>query len=162
MSQQAREDKCCTTCAFVWSGGAFWTPNPTPTQPPCPKRSRGASRSKDVVKLGEDELHCLVLVNHIHRHVAVVPLRAHQGRPKHNANVLCGHPVGVRVLQHTAGSDREKDVQFKMTSVISAKIKIRQMLLREGFWIWARKLWGWQCQSGHHFDPDRNMSETLG
>lgn len=61
----------------------------------CPKRSRGASCSKDVVKLVQDELHCLVLVNHIHCHVAIVPLRAHQRRAEHDADVLGGHSVGV-------------------------------------------------------------------
>ncbi len=69
--------------------------------PLCPKRSRRASCSKDVVKLGEDELYCLVLVNHIYRHVAIVPLRAHQGRPKHDADVLGGHSVDFWTLQHS-------------------------------------------------------------
>lgn len=48
-----------------------------------------------MVKLAEDELHRLVLVDHIHRHVAIVPLRAHQGRPEHDADVLGGHSVVV-------------------------------------------------------------------
>lgn len=61
----------------------------------CPQRSTGAFCSKDVVKLVEDELHRLVLVYHIDRHVAIVPLRPHQRRPKHDANVLGGHSVGV-------------------------------------------------------------------
>ena len=43
----------------------------------------------------EYELHGLVLVNHVDRHVAVVSLRAHEGRPEHYADVLGGHPVGV-------------------------------------------------------------------
>lgn len=69
--------------------------NPPPPFVPHQERSRGASRSEDVVELAEDELHRLVLVNHIHRHVAVVPLWAHQGRPEHDGDVLGGHPVGV-------------------------------------------------------------------
>lgn len=59
------------------------------------KRSREASRSEDVVRLVEDELHRLVLVNHVHCHVAIIPLRAHQRRPEHDADVLGGHSVGV-------------------------------------------------------------------
>lgn len=58
-------------------------------------RSRKAPRSKDVVELAEDELHRLVLVNHVHRHVAVVPLWAHQRRPEHDADVLGGHSVDI-------------------------------------------------------------------
>lgn len=40
-------------------------------------RSGQASFPKDVVKFVEDELHRLVLVNHVDRHVTVVPLWAH-------------------------------------------------------------------------------------
>lgn len=58
-------------------------------------RSGQASFPKDVVKLVEDELHRLVLVNHVDRHVTVVPLRAHESRPEDDANVLRGHAVGV-------------------------------------------------------------------
>lgn len=69
-------------------------------QPPCPpssclKRSREASCSEDVVKLCEDELHRLVLVDHVHGYVAVVPLWPHKSRPEHNADVLRGHSVGI-------------------------------------------------------------------
>lgn len=70
------------------------------------KRSREASRSEDVVEFSEDELHCLILVNHVHCHVAVIPLWAHQCRPEHNADVLGGHSVRFRILQHSAGNER--------------------------------------------------------
>lgn len=61
-----------------------------------------------MVELAEDELHRLVLVNHVHSHVAVVPLRTHQRGPEHNADVLRGHSVGVRMLQHSARTHTEK------------------------------------------------------
>lgn len=64
----AKEDKRRSACTSVLSGGAFFFPN---------SRSGQASFPKDVVKLLEDELHCLVLVNHVDRHVTVVPLRTH-------------------------------------------------------------------------------------
>lgn len=58
-------------------------------------RSGQASFPKDVVELLEDELHRLVLVNHVDRHVTVVPLRTHESRSEHDADVLRGHTVGV-------------------------------------------------------------------
>lgn len=54
-----------------------------------------ASFPKDVVKFVEDELHRLVLVNHVDRHVTVVPLWTHQSGSEHDADVLRGHAVGV-------------------------------------------------------------------
>lgn len=84
----------------------------TTSPKPCPKRSRAASRPKDVVEFAEDELHRLVLVNHIHRHVAVVPLWAHQGRPKDNADVLCGHSVGIWVFQDSAANKRVESFRY--------------------------------------------------
>lgn len=88
MSQQAKR----TNAALL----VLWSEPKELFEPPLRlQRSRGASRSKDVVKLGEDELHRLVLVNHIHRHVAIVPLGAHQSRPEDDADVLGGHSVVV-------------------------------------------------------------------
>lgn len=108
MSQQAKR----TNAAIDLSSDlAVSVLNPLP--PLCPTRSRGVSRSKDVVKLAEDELHRLVLVNHVHSHVAIVALGAHQGWPEHDADVLGRHSVGVGVVQHPAergDGHREKDV----------------------------------------------------
>lgn len=58
-------------------------------------RSGQASFPKDVVKFVEDELHRLVLVNHVDRHVTIVPLWAHESRSEHDADVLRGHAIGV-------------------------------------------------------------------
>lgn len=52
-----------------------------------------ASVPKDVVKFVENELHRLVLVDHVDRHVTVVPLWTHESRSKHDADVLRGHAV---------------------------------------------------------------------
>lgn len=83
------EDKRCSAWTSVLSGGVFlffFLAN---------SRSRQASFPKDVVKLVEDELHRLVLVNHVDCHVTIVPLRAHQSGSEHDADVLRGHAVGV-------------------------------------------------------------------
>lgn len=58
-------------------------------------RSGQASFPEDVVKFVEDELHRLVLVNHVDRHVPVVPFRTHERRSEHDADVLRGHAVSV-------------------------------------------------------------------
>lgn len=48
-----------------------------------------------MVELAKDELHRLVLVDHVDGHVAVVPFGAHERGSEHDADVLGGHPVGV-------------------------------------------------------------------
>lgn len=89
--KQAKRTHAAPLVLFVWSGGAAALSKP----PRAPKISREASSPKDVVELVEDELHRLVLVDHVYGHVAVVPLGAHQRGPEHDADVLGGHPVGV-------------------------------------------------------------------
>lgn len=79
----------------------------------CPEErfsSGQASFPEDVVKFVEDELHRLVLVNHVDRHVTVVPFWTHERRSEHDADVLRGHAVAVWVLQHSA--DRQ-DIKRK-------------------------------------------------
>lgn len=48
---------------------------------------------EDFSALDEDELHDLVLVDHVDRHVSCVQFRPHKCRAKHNANALSGHQV---------------------------------------------------------------------
>lgn len=55
----------------------------------------GGPPAEDVLKLVEDELHRLVLENHVHRHVAVVALGPQQRGPEDDADVLRCHAVGV-------------------------------------------------------------------
>lgn len=43
--------------------------------------------------LNEDELHDLVLVHHVDRHVACVLLRPHEGGAEDDAEALSGHQV---------------------------------------------------------------------
>lgn len=79
-------------------------------------RSGQASFPEDVVKFVEDELHRLVLVNHVDRHVPVVPFWTHERRSEHDADVLRGHAVAVWVLQHSADRQDMKRKQESLTS----------------------------------------------
>jgi len=159
------EDKRCTTGAFEGSEGACWNPPHLPFY--CPKRSRGASCSKDVVKLAEDEFHRLVLVNHIHRHVAVVLFWTHQGRSEHDADVLGGHSVGTWLLQHSVeGSDTESINILKYQQEITRT----NIALDHWFWIvaacgyeWLVVLAGWfEGWKSSALGPVRNISVNVG
>ena len=48
---------------------------------------------KDVAALHEDELHYLVLEEHVEGHVATVHLGPHEGGAEHDADALAGHQV---------------------------------------------------------------------
>lgn len=79
-------------------------------------RSGQASFPEDVVKFMEDELHRLVLVNHVDRHVPVVPFWTHERRSEHDADVLRGHAVAVWMLQHSADRQDMKRKQESLTT----------------------------------------------
>lgn len=59
-------------------------------------------QAEDLWALNEDELHYLVLIDHVNRHVPTVQLRPHECRAKHNADALGRHEVLLRARQNPA------------------------------------------------------------
>ena len=77
--------------------------------PPPPKRVVESvllgwwSLPEDPLVLQQNELHYLVLVHHVDRHVARLRLWPQEGGSEHDGHALGGHAVGLAVLNHPGG-----------------------------------------------------------
>lgn len=67
-------------------------------------------QAEDVWTVAEDELHHLVLVDQVDRHVPAVPLGPHQRRPEDDAEALRGHQVPPGEPQHAEETRRGDQV----------------------------------------------------
>lgn len=62
--------------------------------------------AENVLVLQQYELHYLVLVDHVDRHVPYLRLRPQQRGPEHDGHALGVHAVLLAVLDHPAGERR--------------------------------------------------------
>lgn len=64
--------------------------------------------AENVLVLQQYELHYLVLVDHVHRHVPHLRLRPQQRGPEHDGHALGVHAVLLAVVDHPAGERRTR------------------------------------------------------
>lgn len=62
--------------------------------------------AKDAVVLEQDELHYLVLVDHVDRNVARLRLGPQQRGTEHDGHALGSHAVGLAMVNHPGGRSR--------------------------------------------------------
>lgn len=72
--------------------------------------SCGVSRlpAKNVLVLQQYQLHDLVLVHHVDRHVPGLCFRPQQRGAEHDGHTLRGHTVLFTVVDHPAGEEEEE------------------------------------------------------
>lgn len=66
--------------------------------------------AENVLVLQQYELHYLVLVDHVDRHVPHLRLRPQQRGPEHDGHALGVHAVLLAVVDHPSGGARDRTV----------------------------------------------------
>lgn len=72
--------------------------------------TRDVLPAKYVLILEKDEFYNLVLINHVHRHVARLDLRPQQGRAEHDSHALSRHPVHFAVIYHPENRENKTTI----------------------------------------------------
>lgn len=79
-------------------------------------RLNGSSGRENFIVLAEDELHDLVLEDHVDGHVSGLYLGPEQSRTEDYGHALERHPVRIGVFNHPAGQGQEVQPKISTTS----------------------------------------------